>query len=399
MAGRTNAGLNATTVTYLNVVGGDTANATQAVEMQMLPDSGIIYDLRVTLTATSDNGGGADTYTFVVMSETSTTSLTCPIVDSTTCTDLVHVAAVTAGSRLSVRSTPANTPASVSARFTFKFISDTKGNTVLMGGGENATVDTVNTTYQALHVVRAGGTTEFVEELLIPTAGTVKSLYVMTSVAPDIGVGVQEYVFTVRKNETGTALTTTISETETADSDTSNSFTVAAGDSISLEIDPSVIAPTAAAVWAGVVFAPDIDGEFILSGSSADTLNGAATEYGRVTTAGNTYSATETDQQQSTSAMIVKAIYAETSADSNNGAADEGYTFTLRATAAATAATCPIPEGATLTCNLTGLAVVLTNAQAIDTAVTPSANDPLSTITANVSYLGYIAPSSDIMEY
>lgn len=68
----------------------------------------------------------------------------------------------------------------------------------------------------------------------VPTTSTIRRLYCATNGAPDNGAGTQAFTFTATKNSSNQSLTCTVSEAATSCNDTSNSFTVAAGDSISI---------------------------------------------------------------------------------------------------------------------------------------------------------------------
>lgn len=75
----------------------------------------------------------------------------------------------------------------------------------------------------------------------IPAAGTVKSLYAMANGAAG---GSQSWVITVRKNGVDTALTCTMSDPAVTASDVTHSFTVVAGDQISIKTVASAGATT-----------------------------------------------------------------------------------------------------------------------------------------------------------
>jgi len=80
---------------------------------------------------------------------------------------------------------------------------------------------------------------EAARQIIVPVAGSIKNLYILTSTSQPAG-GPQ--VCTVRKNGANTALTTTIPASAAAGtfSDTTNSVSVAAGDKLSLQISSSV---------------------------------------------------------------------------------------------------------------------------------------------------------------
>lgn len=79
-------------------------------------------------------------------------------------------------------------------------------------------------------------------EQAMPVAGTVSNLFVRLNAAPGTGgdAATDSFTFTVRKNQTGTSITCTITgTTDTTCSDTTNSETFAQGDLISIETTPT----------------------------------------------------------------------------------------------------------------------------------------------------------------
>lgn len=73
----------------------------------------------------------------------------------------------------------------------------------------------------------------------VPTTTTVKRLYCNAVTAPDNGGGTQSYAMTLFKNGSAQSVTCTISEAGTTCNDTSNSFTITAGDTMSIRSVPS----------------------------------------------------------------------------------------------------------------------------------------------------------------
>lgn len=70
--------------------------------------------------------------------------------------------------------------------------------------------------------------------LVVPFAGTISNLRIVATTGPDV-----EEVYVVRKNGVNTALTATIFGLGTSASDLTHSFTVAAGDRISISEMPA----------------------------------------------------------------------------------------------------------------------------------------------------------------
>lgn len=109
------------------------------------------------------------------------------------------------------------------------------------------------------------------QRIPIPVAGTISKLYARF---PTLGTGT--YALTVRKNGTDQTLTCTVDQAGTGTaSDTSNSFTVAAGDLVDIKCIPSGT-PTAQTepVQISMLFEATASGEsFILGGNRANTVS------------------------------------------------------------------------------------------------------------------------------
>jgi len=84
-------------------------------------------------------------------------------------------------------------------------------------------------------------------QVIIPIAGTIKNLYVLTATTQSAN---NSQVCTVRKNGASTAITTTIPASAAAGtfSDTTNSVSVAAGDRLSLQVQNNAASGTAAQI-------------------------------------------------------------------------------------------------------------------------------------------------------
>ena len=115
------------------------------------------------------------------------------------------------------------------------------GNTIIGGGTGGTNLSGSSTRYVPLFFSDVDATESSVEQT-VPVAATLSQFYVRLSGAPDpppLSSSVQSYTFTVHKNGGGTLVTCTISESNTTCSDTTNSVAFNAGDTISIESDPS----------------------------------------------------------------------------------------------------------------------------------------------------------------
>jgi hypothetical protein len=109
----------------------------------------------------------------------------------------------------------------------------------------------LNTGATAYLVQPAGGTSGSDDiasntRIMVTRAGTVKNFYVALSAAPGAG---KTWVFTIRKNGSNQSVTITINNPATTGSDTANSFTVAASESLSIEQVPSGTPAGSELVW------------------------------------------------------------------------------------------------------------------------------------------------------
>jgi hypothetical protein len=85
--------------------------------------------------------------------------------------------------------------------------------------------------------------------IYMPFACTVRNLYVNSGGSPGAG---ESYVFTARKNGSNTALSATISDGSTAANDVTDSFTVAAGDYVTISLTCSAAAGSVGGLSASV---------------------------------------------------------------------------------------------------------------------------------------------------
>ena len=340
-----------------------------ANRVSIIPDAGTVRGLRIHLDIPP---GAGSSVTFTIQRNQVATSLTCTVSGTATnCTDTTNSFTVSPGDQLHIEASPTNTPAVGNVHFSVKYESDTLNHTVLMGRG------TSPNTFEPLHGDRFTDITEMSSETLFPTSGTIKGLHVEAAAAPGGG---KSRTFTVRKNGVATSLTCTISNNATTCDDTTNTVTIAAGDSAVLEYTESG-GPAATDYYHGVVFQTDVGGEFILPSSSGQSVNTAATRYYLVSTASNNATAVEGEKDQLAQAMTIKAIYAEI--DVTPGAGNS-YQFTLRRNGADTAVTCTISDSST-TCNAS-VNVSIRNDDLLSLELTPTSS-PTAATDWHVSFL------------
>lgn len=238
--------------------------------------------------------GVGKSYTFTVMKNGSATALTLTIsgtdVSGSNIADTVSFAA---GDTISLRTTPSGTPTAPGVhQWTIK-VSATGA---LMLGGNTTSPSTSATNYDNILGTKADSwvTTEVQHQIVVPTPGTLRNFYMRVTTAPSTG---KSYAFTVVKNGTPTALSVTLSDAETSDTDLSNSISVADGDTLTLQSVPTGTPTSPGAVDWGIEFLPDTNNQYFLGFGNPSGPSTAATRYQYIHSTGDSgFSATSDDQ-------------------------------------------------------------------------------------------------------
>lgn len=260
-------------------------NGTEGNRQQVMPTAGTFRNLRVKMNGTP---GAGKSYTFMVRKNGADTSVTCVIADTaTSASDTANSFSVVAGDLVTLKVTPSGTPTGRTPQWTIEFEGTTSGESLILGGGlENATA--ANTTeYNSASASSVFGATETNYSQVVSTPGTIKSLYINQGTAPGL---TKQIAYTMRKNGADTALTCTVSGTATTANDTVNSFTVVAGDVITIKYVSSLAAATSLVMWS-TVFVADTNGESLILGSSGDP--GSTGSTGHLSCAAATWDSTE----------------------------------------------------------------------------------------------------------
>jgi hypothetical protein len=207
------------------------------VTLQVAPGSGTSWNLTVMK-------NGVATAMSVTVANTATTG-------SYTATTISFAA----GDTMSVQVTPTNTPG-FSSGMSWNAIADSTNQVVL--GKSNAAFTNANN-YIPLSGTGGSGTstTEVVETMVMPTAGTFSNLYAAVNAAPGVGTS---RIFTLYKNGVAQTITATISGTATTANDTTHTVSVVAGDTVSMNVNFTGVPASAFPQW-GLSFAPTVAGE------------------------------------------------------------------------------------------------------------------------------------------
>jgi hypothetical protein len=203
------------------------------------------------------------------------TALSFVIADTATSgSDTSNSISFVAGDLISISVVPSGTPTAFGIHY-WDIECNANGQTIIGGNGNTPSNSVAN------YSVAQGGSsvpwtaTETDVQIVCPTAGTLSNLYAKLAGTPSSGTN---YALTLQKNGADSALTTTIADLTTAGNDTTNSVTVAAGDTLSMKLAPTNT-PTARAAWWGIQFTPTTDGESFFGFGNASLPATASTNY------------------------------------------------------------------------------------------------------------------------
>jgi len=367
---------------YFTLFGSSNAGTTAARGSGIISVPGTIKNLRIELSAAPGIEGSNKKFDFTVYKNGNPTALIVTILETATSgTDLSNTVVCAVGDLITLQITPSNTPtSSVRATWVMDFIPDIAGQTLFMSATGQLT--------QNIFIPPIFGVitsaTEFDIELLIPCSGTIKNLYVNSEVAPG---GSNTFIFTVRKNNVDQTLSVTLTAAQTSGNNTSNSFTVAAGDRISIQRTGTSTVGLNAYGQFGLTFIPDIMGNFILSyinGSNTINRNNAIEFI--ASSAILALNTSETSVDQIISECTIKNIYVNLSSAPG---ASASYIFTLSKNATPQTLTVTIAD--TATNGNASTDVSIDNSNLLSTKRTKTGTPALN-IKPQISYTGYIAP-------
>lgn len=360
-----------------------TWNATETARNAVIAIAGTISKLYV-LHQTAP--GGAASYAYTIMKNGVATALTCTVsAAGTTAVDTSNSFSVVAGDLLSLRAVPSSTPTAPGNLTWTTMFTGGVGESVLMGGTNGAISNTVTNygSMQAFSNAANWNATEVNVSSVMPTAGVIKNLQVYSPVAPAAG---KSYAYTIMKNGSTTAVTCTMANTATTASDTSNTVTYAAGDTISIQAVPTGT-PTAATPRFSVQWAPTTDGEsLLLFGSSTNMLNAGANYEVAAGLGLSSWTATEANRKIVLQTCTVKKLFVI--ASGTPGVATS-YTISPRKNSASTSITAQIANLAT-TANDTSNTSSFTQGDTLGLESTPAGTPTARALQAGM--VMYIAP-------
>lgn len=188
------------------------------------PLAGTLQNLYVVLDASP---GTSKTWTFNLRVNASTGPTVAISGANTSGNDTSNTSAVSAGDLVSVQGVPTNSPNNIRAGIGYSVVPTTDGQSWMMLGW-NTSPSSAVTNYNYPNGRAAWSSAEDVQDSQYPApAMTLQAMYVADSTAPGSGA---HYTFTVNQGGSATALTVTVSNTNTSGNITGQSVTVNAGD-------------------------------------------------------------------------------------------------------------------------------------------------------------------------
>jgi len=321
--------LNTSATEYNCLMGGYTWDDDPDDLAQAIPAPGKLRNLRVEL----NDVPGTGTYTFTLYRRVGVgawgdTTLTCTVAaDGTVATDTAHDVTVAAGDVVCLKCAPSSPDNTRYARWAWEFEGDTANESLLLLTG------VTSATQDRYYGVQGKASSESIENdarCVCPTPGKIKDLFVQLK--DDPGTAPDAYRIVLRVNGAdsddggGNALECTIVANNKTGNDTTHEISVAAGDILTVKVDP-VDSPTVSTIAAiGMTFVANTDGESIITGGTDNDLDSGDTEYNYLCGWGQ-WGGTEAQRYQLAQECVFKKLYVLLSGDP--GGTDK-YTFTVR---------------------------------------------------------------------
>jgi hypothetical protein len=335
---------------------------------------------------TAPGVGNAVIYT--IMKNGSATAVTVTIADAAiSATDAVNSVSFAAGDTISIRATTTGTPVSIGVQYWNMLIASSDGS-IPMLSGLNTPPDNTGTYYGSLTAGHSSSTgwsaTEADMQIVVPTSGVISGLRSRMSTAPG---SVNGWTHTLMKNGSATTVTTTISGTNTVATDSTHTFTVAAGDTLTIRNAP-VGTPVLSTPCFSMIFTPDNYGESFFGYGTTAAPSTTTTQYEEPLGVGQSV----WTNNESNRVMVIGPCTL-TKFAVKLGAAPGGVTtrtFTLRKVGATTALS-TVVSGAATTGSASGT-VTYTQGQTFAAEAAVSGGPAAMTGGLHLGYVMYFAP-------
>lgn len=318
----------------------DLANSTESQYQNLSPISGNIEGFQISLSVAPDNGGGTQSYAITLRINGVDSSASCTVSEAnTTCTSTT-VVSVSAGDLISFKIVPSGTPVSVSLRAFSIFNSLTGGDSVILS---SSGVHTHSTSTDFALSGRIITSQAFGNSSASPTSGSIRNLYIKLQTAPGSG---KSRTFELNLNGASSALTCTVSDTNTTCNDTTHSVSIIQGSVLKI-VETATNSPANTTAAMGLSFAPLIDGESIfLLASVFNTPSTSLDSFERINGSQAQFTTTEANVQQaiqSTKPIIVKKMYFSGTAPGSS----KSVVISLRVGGVSQALTCTVANSST----------------------------------------------------
>jgi len=200
--------------------------------------------------------------------------------------------------------------------------------------------------------------------VVFPAAGTISKLYISVSRDPTPGT----YTFKVYKNGIGQAVTCAVSPGNTSCNDTTHSFSVAQGDTVSLESVVSSSPLVLSNIQISLLFTSTTPGESIILGGSSAGLDTVNTHYRFIQGAGSADTVVTNRSVVMPTGGTISEMWIDLSSAPTS---TNSFKFTLFQGGSATSQTCTV-TGAATACNDTSHAVTITAGDLISIEMDPT---------------------------
>lgn len=361
VGGRPGENLNTGSDRYNGVMGAG-AWWTDVYSRQVVPTSGKFKYLFVRLTGTP---GASKSYKFSLMVNGVEQSLSVTISGTnTTGNDTSNEISVSAGDTVSLLSSPSGTPSAVAASWSLLWIPTIADETIWLA---NIPVTLGRNTFGCS---QGSGTSIVAGNVRspVPTSGTVKKMYVKLKFTPD-GI----WNFYVKKNGADQSITVNIPSGQTSGNDTSNTFTLSAGNDVCEYSDGAGTLEGRAAI--GLVFVPDTSGQSVILGANGVNLEPSAARYASLIPNGNNTGWVTPEEFQLIQSCRLSNLYVQMAASPGTG---KSYTYDLRIAGGDSGLTVTI-SGSNTTGNDTTNSKVVLNGDTCDMECTPSGTPAVTT--------------------
>lgn len=329
---------------YYGITSGPGGTSSESLRKSKVAAAGVLDYMLIELTVAPGSGKSR---TFTIRKNGADTGLSCAVSNTaTTCNDTSSTVTFAAGDDINIKQVVSGASVShTNMTMSVRWDPTTADEFIYMGGGGYNTGSA--TGYHSVHNYFRETTEKFVRAP-VPFAGQADKFYVKMSTTPGSG---KSYAFTLRQNGSDTSLTCTISDSSTTCSDTSNTVSLSAHDTLTVSVVPTNT-PSNAYVGFGMIIDPTTAGDFYVI--AADDGSPSNNTYNGLHASGLLWTGTEADIPIGIGGFYMTGVSVYTG---NTPAGGSSITITVRHNKADTDISCTISNPDTA-CNDTGSATL-----------------------------------------